>query len=129
MTYLLDTHTILWWRQDDRRLPSRWDDVLNDPAKHNIYVSVASLWEIAIKTTFGKLEIDGTIEEFAATLVRDQPFRLLPIEPAHLGRLASLPTHHQDPFDRLLIAQAIHLNAIAVTNDANWRRYKVTVKW
>ncbi len=129
MTYLLDTHTILWWRQDDRRLPSRWDDVLNDPAKHNIYVSVATLWEIAIKTAIGKLEIKGTIEEFAATLVRDHRFRLLPIEATHLGRLAKLPVHHRDPFDRLLIAQTAEINATAVTNDPSWRKYRIKVKW
>lgn len=129
MSYLLDTHTILWWRQDDKRLPHHWDEVLSSPVEHDIYVSVVSLWEIAIKTSIGKLDFDGTIEKFSATLLSDQGFRLLPIEPTHLGRLATLPTHHKDPFDRLLIAQTVALGAIAVTNDRNWKKYSIKVKW
>ncbi len=129
MRYLLDTHTIIWMREDDPRFKRAvWEPILFDSA-NEIFVSVVTLWEIAIKTTLGKLEIDGSIEEFARTLKTDQGFRILPIESTHLGRLTKLEMHHVDPFDRLLIAQAIETGSIAVTNDRNWKKYPVKIKW
>ncbi len=129
MRYLLDTHTILWMRNGDPRLKrSLWEPVFSDP-ENEILVSVVSLWEIAIKTGIGKLTIEGTVEEFARTLEADLGFRQLPIEPTHLGRLSRLGPHHRDPFDRLLIAQAIETGSIAVTNDVNWKKYRVKIEW
>jgi len=129
MRYLLDTHTLLWWRKDDRRLPHRLDKILGDPIKNEVLVSMASLWEITIKHALGKLKIDGPVGEFAESLRAVQGFQILPVEVPHLSRLATLPAHHGDPFDRLLIAQAIEERATAITNDRNWKMYPVKIRW
>lgn len=129
MRYLLDTHTVLWLRANHPRLNrAKWEHVLFS-SDNEVLVSMASLWEITIKRALGKLDLGGEIEEFAATLESVQGFHLLPVEPTHLGRLGRIPMHHGDPFDRLLIAQAIEENAVAVTNDGNWKKYPVKVRW
>ena len=129
MRYLLDTHVLLWWRADDSRLPHRWDKILGSTGENDILISVASLWEIAIKQALGKLSLEISVSEFGQQLQEDHGFRLLGIEAAPLDRLAALPHHHRDPFDRLLIAQAIENSATAVTNDRNWKKYRCKVQW
>lgn len=129
MRYLLDTHVLLWWRQDDPRLPRTWDPVLARPEEHEIWVSVAALWEIAIKRSLGKLRLEISLEEFGETLQSRLGFHLLPVELTHLGRLERLPWHHRDPFDRLMVAQALEEGATVVTGDPAWSRYGVAVAW
>lgn len=129
MRYLLDTHVLLWWRADDPRLPHRWDPILGDTDDQDIIFSVASLWEIAIKRALGKLDLEVNISDFSRQLQEDHGFRLLGIEPDALDRLTALPPHHRDPFDRLLIAQAIENGATAVTNDRHWKQYRCKVQW
>lgn len=129
MRYLLDTHVLLWMRDNSPRLNrARWEPILFS-GENEVFFSIVSLWEITIKSSIGKLAFEGEIEEFAATLDSYHSFRLLPIEPTHLGRLLKLPEHHGDPFDRLLIAQAIEIGAFAVTDDRNWKAYPVKVRW
>jgi len=128
MRYLLDTHAILWWRQDDPRLPHRIDAVLQSP-ENEILFSQVSLWEIAIKRSLGRLKLEGSLEEFVDGLRNEQGFIMLPLEVSHFTRLESLPHHHGDPFDRLLIAQAMETGAIAVTDDAAWKKYRVKTRW
>jgi PIN domain nuclease of toxin-antitoxin system len=129
MRFLLDTHTVLWLRESNPRLNRiKWEPVLFS-SDNEILVSIVSLWEITIKKALGRLDFEGEIEEFAATLESTLDFHLLPVEPTHLGRLGRLPLHHGDPFDRLLIAQAIEEKAVAVTNDGNWKKYPVKVLW
>lgn len=129
MRFLLDTHALIWLRENNPRLDrAKWEPVLFS-RENDVLVSIVSLWEITIKKALGKLDFDGGIEEFAATLASVQGFQLLPIEPTHLGRLSRLPPHHGDPFDRLLIAQAIEEKAAAVTNDGNWNKYPVKIRW
>lgn len=129
MDYLMDTHSILWLRNDNPLLErSKWERILFD-SRNTVHVSIVSLWEIAIKRSLGKLDFDGTLDEFSRTLVINLGFKILPIELSHLTRLETLPFHHRDPFDRLLIAQAIEIGAMAVTDDPLWRRYPVKVKW
>ncbi len=128
MRYLLDTHVLLWWRQDDPRLPHKWDDVLENPeGEHEILFSLVSIWEISIKRRIGKLRLDDTTEDFARTLVSKHGFRQIPLELHEICRMDTLPDHHRDPFDRLLIAQAIEAGATALTDDARWRDYPVKV--
>lgn len=129
MRLLLDTHVLLWWRADDPRLPARWNAILGAPGDHEILFSVASLWEISIKRSLGKLELACGLEEFSAGLIRDHGFQLVPIEVAHFAAMERLARHHGDPFDRLLIAQAVVLGADAVTNDAAWKAYPVKRRW
>lgn len=129
MRYLLDTHVLLWWRQDDPRLPHRWDALLNKPNEHEILFSLVSIWEISIKRAIGKLQFDGATEDFARTLTTEHGFRQLPMELHEICRMEKLPPHHRDPFDRLLIAQAIEAGATAVTDDPHWKRYPVKVEF
>jgi PIN domain nuclease of toxin-antitoxin system len=84
---------------------------------------------MTIKRSLGKLDFEGSIEDFAADLEMRHGFTLLPIVPTDLSRLQNLPHHHGDPFDRLLIAQALEQGATAVTNDRNWKKYRCKVQW
>ena len=129
MRYFLDTHVLLWWRQDDPRLPHHWDNLLGQPGEHEILFSLVSVWEIAIKQRIGKLRLEGATEDFARTLVTAHGFRQLPLELHEICRTERLPLHHRDPFDRLLIAQAIEAGATAVTDDPAWQAYPVKVEF
>lgn len=129
MRYLLDTHTVLWMRENNPRLNrAKWESIFYSP-DNEIFVSIASLWEMTIKRSLGKLDFEGSIEEFAADLEMRHGFTLLPIVPTDLSRLQTLPRHHGDPFDRLLIAQALEQGATAVTNSRNWKKYRCKVQW
>ncbi|WP_426030629.1 type II toxin-antitoxin system VapC family toxin [Caulobacter sp. DWP3-1-3b2] len=120
---LLDTNALLWWLVDSPRLDAAARALIADPA-HDILVSVVSLWEIVIKVRIGKLQIDlGEIEEAIAS----ENFHRLAIAPDHLKALRTLPSHHRDPFDHLLIAQAISENAIFLTSDRQAQLYPVRV--
>jgi PIN domain nuclease of toxin-antitoxin system len=129
MRYLLDTHAVLWMRENNPRLNrARWETIFYSP-DNEVFVSIASLWEMTIKRSLGKLDFEGSIEDFAADLEARHRFTLLPIAPTDLDRLQTLPHHHGDPFDRLLIAQALEQGATAVTNDRNWEQYRCKVQW
>ncbi|MGA0094172.1 MAG: type II toxin-antitoxin system VapC family toxin [Chthoniobacterales bacterium] len=129
MRYLLDTHTLLWMRESNPRLNrAKWETVFFS-ADNEILVSVVSLWEMTIKRSLGKLDFEGSLEDFAADVTIEHGFTLLPVSPTDLDRVATLPHHHHDPFDRLLIAQALEQGATAVTNDRNWKKYRCKVQW
>jgi PIN domain nuclease of toxin-antitoxin system len=129
MRYLLDTHTLLWMRESNPRLNrAKWEPVFFSD-KNEILVSIVSLWEMTIKRSLGKLDFEGSVEGFAADVTMEHGFTLLPVSPTDLDRLATLPHHHHDPFDRLLIAQALEQGATAVTNDRNWKKYRCKVQW
>jgi len=120
---LLDTHALLWWQADDRRL--------NQAARRAIatadvvWVSAASGWEASIKAALGRLRLD---EPFSV-LVRADDFTELPISLRHTARLAELAPHHADPFDRLLVAQALVEGATLVTHDRALEPYGVPTIW
>jgi PIN domain nuclease of toxin-antitoxin system len=121
---LLDTHALLWWLSDDRRLGAKARCLISDP-DHDILVSVAALWEIVVKQRVGKLEADiGAIER---ALLADG-FDRLPIAANHLATLATLPLHHRDLFDQLLIAQAIAEDATFLSDDRNAVLYPVRLQ-
>ena len=121
MRLLLDTHTLLWWFADDAQLGRGARDLIEDPG-NDVVVSVASLWEIVVKIRVGKLAAD--IKDILATLEREG-FAVLGISTPHLLTLAGLPMHHRDPFDHLLLAQAIAEDATFVSEDRNASRYPV----
>ncbi|MCJ2092461.1 type II toxin-antitoxin system VapC family toxin [Methylobacterium sp. J-072] len=125
MRLLLDTHALLWWLSDSDDLGQQARALIADPG-NDVLVSVASLWEIVVKVRIGKLQAD--IEDIDAALARDQ-FVRLDIRPAHLAVLGGLPKHpdHRDPFDHLLIAQAISEDATFVSEDRHAPRYPVRV--
>ena len=123
MKLLLDTHVFLWWRADDpclttavRRAISRAEDV---------FVSVASAWEIAIKVSLGKLRIPSPVEE----AVLDSRFSPLPLTFTHAAGVTTLPFHHRDPFDRMLVSQAQAEQLTIVTADRKFEPYGVPVMW
>lgn len=122
MKLLLDTHAFLWWLSDDARLgPSARTAIASRAAL--VHVSAATVWEIAIKSALGKLEVDGdVVEEVAAN-----HFIELPIAARHAAAAGALPRHHDDPFDRLLVAQAQLEELVVVTRDPAFGRYDVRV--
>ncbi len=121
MKFLLDTHALLWWLADDDQLGGKAREMVADPA-NDILISVVSLWEIAVKVRIGKLQAD--VEEIINTVQREG-FTVLDIGRAHLVALARLPMHHRDPFDHLLIAQAMTEDATFMSEDRNAARYPV----
>lgn len=121
MKLLLDTQALLWWLTDDEQLGRQARELIEDPG-NSVLISMVSFWEIAVKTRVGKLQAD--IKEIADAVPREG-FVLLDIGVAHLLTLAGLPMHHRDPFDHLLIAQAITEDALFISEDRNAARYKV----
>ena len=126
MTYILDTHTLLWYLHDSPELSSKARDLINN--SQLVFVSVASLWEIAIKRNIGKLELDESITQIAK-LCQQKDINLLPIKPQHLDQLEALPRFHNDPFDRLIIAQARCEKLAIITRDNIVPRYDITTVW
>jgi PIN domain nuclease of toxin-antitoxin system len=121
MGLLLDTHVVLWWLADDPALAADVKDQLDhDP---DVYVSAATIWEVAIKQVIGKLPEPAGLPE----LIRGSGFAELPISSQHAMTAARLPMIHRDPFDRMLVAQARDENLTLVTRDARCQRYDVAV--
>ena len=123
MTVLLDTHYLIWSLSADRRLSGRALDLLSDP-QQDVVVSIVSLWEIAIKSSLGKLDLDGGVDGVLARLP-EMGFGMLGIRNEHVAAVAKLPLHHRDPFDRMLIAQAKHEGMHLLTVDPHFGAYDV----
>ncbi|MBL7777640.1 MAG: type II toxin-antitoxin system VapC family toxin [Chitinophagales bacterium] len=123
MQYLVDTHIVLWAISNEELLSGTVRDVLTD-TKNELYLSVVSEWEIAIKLSLGKLQLNGTLAQLLAK-IDELGFKELPIRRAHSTALIQLPFHHRDPFDRLLIAQAKTEGLTLVTGDANFKNYEL----
>lgn len=125
---LLDTHVFLWWLDDaaDISIPARRAiaDIDND-----CFLSLASCWELAIKSSLGKLKLARPVERFVAEQLSANGFHLLPIELRHTAKVETLPFHHRDPFDRLLIAQALAEQMTVVSADSTFVSYDVTLVW
>ncbi|OFZ86844.1 MAG: twitching motility protein PilT [Betaproteobacteria bacterium RBG_16_64_18] len=128
MRVLIDTHAFLWWVEGDRPLAARARAALADQDNECLF-SLASVWELAIKAGLGKLKLALPVRRYVVENVVANNFRLLEIRVPHLGRVESLPAHHGDPFDRLLIAQALEENLAVVTADPVFRKYGVKRIW
>jgi PIN domain nuclease of toxin-antitoxin system len=125
--FLLDTHVLLWFIEADTRLSDRARDLLtNDDII--LSVSVVSLWEIVIKLNIGKLKIGYTTGEIYQ-LLNQLRVEILPIEPGDLDYYLTLPLHHRDPFDRLLIAQTMNRRLVLVSADQALKPYEVEQLW
>ena len=121
MKLLLDTHIVLWWRLDSPRLKAT---VRRRIATADVvWVSAASAWEVAIKQSLGKLQLADSFAE----MVADSQFDELPVTLDHAERFKTLPILHNDPFDRMLIAQALAERATIVTHDPQFERYDVPI--
>lgn len=128
MKLLLDTHTFIWWDADPSRLSAAALSLCGDPA-NPLVLSVASLWEIQIKRQLGKLELRLPLAGIVAHQRETNGVIILPIVQAHVLALEDLPYHHRDPFDRLLVAQALVEGATLVSADPVLKSYSVEVRW
>lgn len=122
MKFLLDTHALIWWLANDATLSQAARTVIANP-DNLIFVSAASAWEIAIKKQIGKLNIPDDLE----TQIEQNDFQPLPIIISHAAYIEKLPLHHKDPFDRIIIAQAICEKMKIVTRDKQFDAYPVDV--
>src|SRR5688572_16859242 len=128
MKFLLDTHALLWFLREPEKLRPKVLETIEEAAA-GAGVSVASLWEIAIKLSLNKLRLPKSFEELFPQSISDSGLSLMPIEPRHLAAVSKLPFHHRDPFDRLLIAQAQVAGATVVTSDGAFAAYGIPLLW
>lgn len=128
MRLLLDTQAMVWTLLDDPRLTNTARAAIADP-ENEILVSPASLWEIAIKISLGKYSLNEDFTTFMETRLPQNGFVQLPIHVKHLAVVATLPFHHRDPFDRLIVAQAMAEQVAVVSSDAALDAYPITRLW
>lgn len=128
MKLLLDTCAFLWFINGDGRLSQNALQAIQSQGNVR-YVSVGSLWEIAIKTGLGKLQLSMTLPELVRDHVNANAMSVLSIKPTNLERQRSLPRHHSDPFDRLLLAQALTDNLTIISGDRHFPQYGVSLIW
>jgi len=127
MSYLLDTHTFLWFVSGDKKLPKAAKEVISD-IHQTCFISAASLWEITIKLQIGKLDLSIPLADLFDFLERNQ-IEIIPINQAHLLVLSQLPKHHSDPFDRLILSQAMAEDLTLISRDKEFKKYKAKLKW
>jgi PIN domain nuclease of toxin-antitoxin system len=125
---LLDTHAFLWWISDDRRLSDRAREIIGD-GRNELYFSAASGWEISIKVGLGRLQVPDNLERFIGDQLSRNAITALPIYLSHVLHTRTLPDHHRDPFDRILIAQALLEEMPLLSADPQIARYSVEVVW
>jgi PIN domain nuclease of toxin-antitoxin system len=128
MRLLLDTHTFLWFINDDSKLSQKARSLLTSEA-NILFVSTASLWEMAIKISLGKLTVGGVFEGFVTEQLSLNGMEILPINLPDLNIITTMPFHHRDPFDRLLIAQAIVEEIPIVSADEAFDTYGIERLW
>ncbi len=125
--YILDTHILLWFFQNDSNLPPDTKKIIKD-SNTKKFISIASLWEITIKYSLNKLSLHISLNDFF-DLIYSTDINILEISTKHLLILNSLQQIHKDPFDRILIAQAIAEDFILITADENIHKYDVSILW
>ena len=128
MRLLLDTHALLWYLYDDAKLSVDARSLISEPA-NSLLISPASYWELAIKVSLRKVALKLPVIELVREATTDLGATILPIEPRHMAPLDSMPFHHRDPFDRLLIAQAMVEGVPLVSADAVFDLYGVSRLW
>ncbi len=128
MKVLLDTHTFLWWIADSPRLSARAREVIRD-SNNELFFSAASGWEIAIKAQLGRLQLPDNLEQFIVEQLSLNIILVLPIQLRHALHVYTLPQHHRDPFDRMLVAQSQVENLPILTTDPQIAQYDVETIW
>jgi PIN domain nuclease of toxin-antitoxin system len=128
MTGLIDTHTFLWMTADESKLGSKASEFLSQ-LENRVLLSVASEWEIAIKFGKGRLALSVPLDELLTSTVSKLSIEVMPIRPEHLIQVAALPEHHRDPFDRLIVAQALVEKLPLVSADSALDAYGVLRIW
>jgi len=125
---LLDTHVLIWWASDDARVTRRARTLLADPSSE-LWLSVASAWELVIKSQAGKLTLPEPVTSYIPNRLSHYRIEALPVEMRHVLRVGELPPHQRDPFDRLLVAQCLVERLPIVTGDPFIARYQVETIW
>jgi PIN domain nuclease of toxin-antitoxin system len=125
---LLDTHAFLWWISDDPRLPEKAREIIAD-GRNELFFSAASGWEISIKAGLGRLKVAGDLQRFIADQLSRNAIKVLPIYLSHTLHTRVLPDHHRDPFDRILVSQAILEEMPLLSADPKIPHYPVEVVW
>ena len=128
MPLLLDTHTFLWFTRASPELSGKARDLIED-TETNLFLSIASPWETSIKVSTGKLVLGRPVDVFYEDRMQRSSIALLPITLAHIARVSTLPFHHRDPFDRMLIAQSLTDNIPIISADAAFDAYGVERLW
>ncbi len=128
MKYLIDTHTFLWIIEDNKNLTEKVRTIYIDNS-NEIYLSVASIWEMAIKISLNKLSIRGQLVKFIDRHAIENNIRLLSIQPHHIFSIENLPFHHRDPFDRLLLSQCLQEKMHLLSKDKEFDKYGINRIW
>lgn len=128
MNLLLDSHSFVWWRDKPRKLSRTAFAAISNP-NNNMFLSVVTVWELQIKIPLNKFTIKGKLENAVQDEQQKNGFLILPVQLVHALHLENLPPHHKDPFDRLLISQAIVENMTLVSADADFAKYQVSLLW
>jgi PIN domain nuclease of toxin-antitoxin system len=128
MKFILDTHALIWFFSGHSNLSNTVRELMED-TNHEKFISIASVWEMAIKQSKGKLTLLVPLENYITQKINLADFALLSIQLNHLGIISTLPFHHNDPFDRLLIAQAIAENTPIMSRDGVFDAYPVKRIW
>lgn len=127
MSYLLDTHTFLWFVAGDKNLPAKIVERISNINEY-CFISIASFWEIAIKIQLGKLQIDISFDELFRFAERNQ-IEVITINETHLSKLLTLNLHHNDPFNRIIIPQAITEKLVLISKDRKIGDYNIEQEW
>ena len=128
MKYLLDTHTFIWLDSIPDRLSANVISICKDPS-NILFVSLASVWEMQIKISAGKLQFPKPLQEIIQWQQQNNLVQMLPVTLPHVFTLDSLPPHHRDPFDRILIAQAQVEGLTIISRDSEFAQYPINVIW
>ncbi len=128
MKYLLDTHAFLWLNDESDRLTQTVKELCSS-GEHEFYLSMASAWEMQIKHQLGKLSLAMPIAELVIKNTQENNIQLLPIDLSHINYLEQLPSHHKDPFDRIIIAQVIIEGMSIISIDNAFVDYPVNIVW
>jgi PIN domain nuclease of toxin-antitoxin system len=128
MRVLLDTHVFLWWLTDSPQLSTRAREVIAN-GENEIFFSAASGWEMAIKAGLGKLQLSDEPERLVPEQLNQNGIRVLLVNLRHALHLMALPSHHRDPFDRMLVSQAQSEGLVIVTADHYIKQYDVETVW
>jgi PIN domain nuclease of toxin-antitoxin system len=127
MNVLVDTHAAIWFVTDDERLPEFSQKIIQD-YQNTCFLSIATLWEMGIKHSLGKLKLKTELEKIFE-IFSESGFLFLPITPEHILTNVSLPFHHRDPFDRLIIAQAKREGYSLLSKDSELEKYDINLVW
>ena len=127
MKYLLDFHTLIWFLENDSRLSEK-SKVIIEEDLNELYVSIVSLWELNIKINLGKINLSVSLQRIV-DLLESFSITILPLSFIHIKGIDKLSLHHKDPFDRILISQAISEDLIIISKDENFKLYQAKVVW